>query len=905
VPERVLLIDGMYLVFSSYYAHAAMRTLENEPTGAVFGFVQRVESLLAELQPQRLAVAFDSKERNFRRELYPEYKAKRQQPPDELVRQLPAVREYLAGRGICALEKPGLEGDDIIALLARRYADAGSEVLIFSADKDLFQLVGGPVFVYHPKLKKKLGRDEVKKFFGVYPEQIVDFLSLAGDASDNIPGIPGVGEKTATRLLERFGSLEALLEGLGQVEGKLRERIAANAHLLERWRPLLDFARIPETALDLELPPFRPRCGGELAGLYRRLQFHSLLRKLDAGQGGAPPSGGEAAAEGPAVTLVLDRAGLKELAARARRAGRFAFDFETTALPFASAQVVGIGLALAEGAYYVPFLAAQAPRPLPTPADFRAEMAGVFADAGIGKTGHNLKFDTLHLRRQGLAVAGVEHDTMVMSYLLFPNRRSHQLKELSAEFLGARQATYEELTGKGKGQVPIAEVELEKVAAYCAADADASRRLAAALLPRLEQERLAPLYRSVEMPLLQVLADMEWLGVRVDRAFLQEADRLLRAGIDVAEREVRSLAGYDVNLNSPQQLAELLFDKMGLPQSKKTRKTRAHSTAIEVLNELKGYPVVERIIAHRPLKKLHATYVLGLLESLDGGDRVHTQFNQTVTATGRLSSSNPNLQNIPLGTFPVAGSPTGLNLRQAFIASPGRRLLSADYSQIELRVMAHFSEDENLLRAFAEGADIHQRTAELVFGADLFAGAPELRRRAKIINFSILYGSGAFSLAKELGVGFAEAREFIERYFETYRGVRRFMDRVVAEAEKNPEVRTLAGRVRPIPEMQSANRTVRENGKRMAVNTVIQGSAADIIKKAMIGIHGELAGMESRLLLQVHDELVFEFPAAEEKRLAALVRRGMENAVVLKTPLKVSLKTGSNWADLKPLAEAK
>ncbi len=897
MSDRVLLIDGMYLVFSSFYSHAAMRTLGNEPTGAVFGFISRVESLIQELRPGRLAVAFDSREKTFRRELYPEYKAKRQLPPEELVQQLPAVREYLEGRGIHALEKPGLEGDDIIALLAKRYAAAGSEVLIFSADKDLFQLVGGGVFVYHPKLKKKLGREEVKEFFGVFPEQIVDYLSLAGDASDNIPGIPGVGDKTATRLIEKFGNLDAMLHNLDQVDGKLRERIAANAHLFAKWRPLLDFARIPETGIDLEVPPFQPRCGEPLLGLYRRLQFHSLLKKLDAPPAGPAP--GEKGAT-PAPHLVEDRSGLKALAAQVRAAGSFAWDIETTALDFTAARIVGLGLALPGAAYYVPFLvpAAEAGRFRLTFDDFKEEMAGLFAAAAVKKTGHNLKFDMLHLRQHGLAVAGVEHDTMIMSYLLFPNRRAHPLKELSAEFLGERPTTYQELTGKGKGQAPLTEIAVEKVGAYCAADADGSARLAEKLLPLLKEKKLLRLYRDIEMPLAGVLLDMEWHGIRVDRAFLQDADQRLRAQIAGAEKEARELAGYDFNLNSPQQLAELLFEKMNLPLSKKTRKTRAQSTDIEVLNELKGYPVVEKIIAHRTFKKLHSTYVQGLLENLDGEDRVHTQFNQTVTATGRLSSSNPNLQNIPVGET------AGLNLRRAFVAAPGRRLLSADYSQIELRVMAHFSEDPNLLRAFAEGADIHQRTADLVFGADLFSQRSELRRRAKIINFSIIYGSGAYSLAKELGVSFAAAKEFIERYFETYSGVKRFMDRVIADAEKNPEVRTLAGRVRPIPEVQSSNRTVKENGNRMAVNTVIQGSAADIIKTAMIRIHEGLRSMKSRLVLQVHDELVFECPPGEEKRLAALVRDGMENAVKLKVPLTVSVKSGVNWADMDANREA-
>jgi len=888
MAERILLIDGMYLVFSSFYSHHAMRTLQNEPTGAVFGFISRLESLIQELHPDRLAVAFDSKEKNFRRELYPEYKAKRQLPPDELIQQLPAVHEYLAGRNIHSLMKPGLEGDDIIALLAKRFAAAGSDVVIFSADKDLFQLVGGHVTVYHPKLKKELGRAEVKELFGVFPEQVVDYLSLAGDSSDNIPGIPGVGDKTATKLIEKFGSLDALLHRLDEVDPRLREKIKANGHLLESWSRLLDLDRIPKTDIDLEVPRFAPRSDEPLLGLYRRLQFHSLLKKL----GAAPKP--EAEYGGGPLQLVETPAQLKELAAKTRSAGSFAMDIETTALEFFRAEIVGITLVVAGHGYYVPFLAppAEGGRFRLTFAGFKKEMAGIFADPRIRKSGHNLKFDLLHLCGHGMEVKGVEHDTMIMSYLLFPNRRSHQLKELSSEFLGVRQTTYEELVGKGKARVPLAAVEVAKVGSYCFADADCSRRLVEKLLPQLEEKRLLELYRDIEIPLARVLLDMEWHGILVDRAFLQEADVRLRDQIVAAEKEVRELAGYDFNLNSPQQLAELLFEKMNLPLSKKTRKTGAQSTDIEVLNELKGYPVVEKIIAHRTYKKLHSTYVQGLLENLDSQDRVHTQFNQTVTATGRLSSSNPNLQNIPVGEI------AGLNLRRAFVADPGCRLLSADYSQIELRVMAHFSGDANLLRAFAEGADIHQRTADLVFAADLFTKRQEQRRRAKIINFSIIYGTGPYSLAKELGVSYNEAKEFIARYFATYVGVKRFIDDVIARAEKDPEVRTFSGRVRPIPEIQSANRAVKENGNRMAINSIIQGSAADIIKIAMIRIHEHLRSMQSRLVLQVHDELVFEYPVAEEKRLAALVKKEMEHAVALKVPLQVSLKQGTNWADM-------
>ncbi len=519
MPESILLIDGMYLVFSSFYSHHAMRTIKGEPTGAVFGFVSRVESLVQELRPDRLVVAFDSKEKNFRRDLYPEYKAKRQLPPEELIQQLPAIREYLTCRGIHFLEKPGLEADDIIALLSRRFAAAGSEVLIFSADKDLFQLVGERVFIFHPKLKRKLDRAAVKEFFGVYPEQIADYLALAGDASDNIPGIPGIGDKTATKLIEKFGSLAAIRKDLDQVEGKFQEKIRANSHLFELWHQLLDFSRIPAVDLDLRVPLFVPRADACLADLYRRLQFSSLLKKIDV------PAPAEAAGAALSFTLVENRDQLRALAKEMRTAGSFAWDVETTAIEFFKAGLVGISFFVAGRGYYVPFLfpAAAAGRCLLTLAEFKSEMAEIFCDARIKKTGHNLKFDMLHLRREGMPVAGVEHDTMIMSYLLFPNRRAHQLKELSAECLQVRQATYEDLVGKGKNRVEIAAVDVEQVGSYCVADSRCSWQLVEKLLPLLRDKKLLGLYREIEMPLVEVLLEMEWHGIGIDRAFLKKA----------------------------------------------------------------------------------------------------------------------------------------------------------------------------------------------------------------------------------------------------------------------------------------------------------------------------------------------------------------------------------------------
>lgn len=889
MAERTLLVDGMYLAFSSFYANRTMRTIGGRPSGAVFGFVSRIEALIRELQPRRIAIAFDCREKTFRHQWFPEYKATRQEPPEDLLAQLGDIRTYVRGRGITLLEQPGFEADDLIALHSRAEVTAGREACIFSADKDLFQLIGPGIQVFHPKTKQLLDREGLKEFFGLYPEQIADFLSLTGDASDNIPGVPGIGEKTAVKLLEQFGTVDELLQRISQVEPRWREKLTTHRQSLELSRRLVDFSHIPPLPT-AELPLFSGKLGAEVITLYQELSFHSMLKNLPTE---APPPVSEAA-EG--VYRVVRRAAeLPALAEELRRAGGFAFDVETTDLDFTRARLVGVSVALPGHGYYLPFLHPAGEGGIDFRADdFRRELGPIFADPAVRKTGHNLKFDILHLRRHGIEVQGVYDDTMVMAYLLYPNRRSHGLKELSRELLQYTQVEYEALVGKGKSQRPLQEVELPLIARYCIDDARCSLQLAALLEPKLVERKLTELYRTVEMPLLPILTAMEEVGIAIDRPFLQRAARVLQQHILETEKEIYDMAGLVFNLNSSQQLGQLLFEKMNLPAAKKTRKTGAYSTDNEVLSELQGYPVVARIIAYRTYKKLLSTYVESLLETADADNRIHTSFNQTVTATGRLSSSNPNLQNIPVGEM------GGVTLRRAFVAGAGKRLLSADYSQIELRVMAHFAADERLLEAFRQGRDIHQHTADLVFGpATLPEQRRELRRRAKIINFSIIYGSGPFSLSKELGVSVGEAKKFIDMYFDTYRGVKAFMEQTIAAAVADPLVRTLTGRQRDIPEVQSANRTIRENGQRMAVNTIIQGSAADIIKIAMCRIQERLAGWKSRLLLQVHDELVFEYPPEEEPGLCRLVKEEMEHAVPLSVPLLVSLKLGENWAEMQ------
>lgn len=889
--DTILLIDGMYLVFSSFYSHRNMRTLAGEPTGAVFGFVTRVENLIKELQPGRIAVAFDTREKTFRHKKYPPYKAKREEPPEELIQQLPHIKQYLNSRGIDMLEQPGFEADDIIAKIAWQQGELGNEVVIFTSDKDLFQLVGRNITIYHPKLKQKLDGAGIEEFFGVKPVQIVDFLTLTGDSSDNIPGIPGIGEKTALKILHQFGSVDDLLKRLNEADPKIKKKVEENLSSLKLSRELVDLGFLKEKDMTFELSPFKDEFSSGLIDLYKALSFNTLLKKIPLPE---VPEAGESGAH-YATIRTLDQ--LETLVRRIKKERYFAFDLETTGVAFFKSEIVGLSIAFMEGGYYIPFLYpdTESSNIEITFSEFKKHFSGIFANGKIKKSGHNLKFDILHLKQAGIEVQGLADDSMVISYLLFPNRRSHRLKDLSKEFLDYQQTEYEDLAGRGKDQVTLDKVSVDRVGRYCIDDSFLSLKLVELLRKNIAERDQDELYRNVEMPLVEVLAAMEFGGVEIDGPYLEKAAKDLETRISQIAQEIYRMAGFTFNINSSQQLGELLFEKMNLPVKKRTRKTRSYSTDFEVLSELQSYPIVQEVISYRTFKKLHSTYLIGLLDHKDDDNRVHTSYNQAVTATGRLSSSNPNLQNIPVGET------GGVNVRKAFVAGKGHRLLSADYSQIELRVMAHYSGDEKLVEAFARDFDIHQHTADLVFSQMPLLGEPEKRRRAKIINFSILYGSGAYSLAKELGVGYAEAKRFIDRYFETYLGVKEFIDKTIEETEKSAEVHTILGRRRAIPEIQSSNRTVKENGNRMAINTIIQGSAADIIKIAMIRIQSKLDSLGSRLVLQVHDELVFEYPLEEESVLLQLVRNEMEKALPLKVPLKVTVKKGQNWGELSPL----
>jgi len=898
MSETVLLIDGMYLVFSSFYSNRNMRTLKGEPTGATYGFITRTENLIRDLNPHRIGVAFDVREKTFRHELFPGYKAKRLSPPEELIAQLPHIKEYLLARGIPAFELPGFEADDIIAGISRDEDARGNQVVIFTADKDLFQLVTAEnnITIYHPKLKEKLGADGIKEHYGVSPDRIVDYLSLTGDSSDNIPGVPGIGEKTAKKLIDQYGSLDDLVNHLDELPEKIRKKFEENTESLRISKQLIDLAGAPRLDVKINFDAFKNEITGPLLELYEKLSFSSLLKRLQSAGGDKIPEENAKTKLDIKYHMVKDLRQLKELKAKILKEKYFAYDLETTGLESFRSDVVGLSISFETEGYYLPFIYSKAvDKDIDfTFEDFKTEMKEVFESESIKKTGHNLKFDILHLKKYGIDVMGIGDDSMVMSYLIHPNRRAHSLKDLTYEILNYKQVEYDDLVGRGKKQAPLIAVDLERLSRYCIDDSYLSLRLVKRMDAEIDARELRHLYETIEMPLVKVLADMEYVGVKVDVDFLKQAAETFKKKIHEIEEDIYSTAGLRFNINSSQQLGELLFEKMNLPAKKRTRKTKSYSTDIEVLNELKSYPVVAKVIDYRSYKKLLSTYLEGLIETVDPGNRVHTSYNQTVTATGRLSSSDPNLQNIPVGET------GGINVRDAFVAEEGRLLLAADYSQIELRVMAHFSKDRNLIEAFENDFDIHRHTADTVFGKDLFASEKERRKRAKVINFSVLYGSGAFSLSKELGVGYKEAQEFIDMYFEKYTGVRAFIDEVISRAEVDSEVKTISGRRRGIPEILSSNRTVKENGKRMAVNTVIQGSAADIIKIAMIDIREKLENMKSRLIMQVHDELVFEYPPEEEKTLLHIVKTGMENAVKLIVPVKVDLKTGKTWGTMHP-----
>lgn len=887
--KKLFLVDGSSYIFRAFHAteRSRMTTSKGLPTNAAYVFTTMLQRLIKEQEPDYLVVVWDAPGKTFRDEKYPDYKANRKETPSDLLPQFEYIRELVNAFRVATLEKEGYEADDVIATIAEKLRPRDDlEIVIVSGDKDLGQVLAENVKLYDSMKERLTTAENVRGKYGFSPEELIDFFALTGDSVDNIRGVKGIGEKTAAELVREFHSLENLYQHLDRVRENLREKLQAHRADAFLSRELVELCR--EVPLKFQLEDFRVKEPDreKLVRLFRELEFNKLLSEYSAAS--AEVKRGD-------YKLVLDQAALDELASELANAGEFAFDLESTSLNPLQAEPVGFSFATSAGrAFYLPFghKLMLGEQQLLRQQVF-AKLKPILESEQAHKIGQNLKYDYMVLQSAGIELKGIKFDTMLASYLLNPRRKTHNLHDLALEHFGHKMLTFEDVTGKGKNQKLFSEVDLQSACQYSAEDADLAFRLYKKLAPLLEKSGLEKIYYEMELPLAFVLGRMELAGVKVDASKLRALSSELAEKEAALQKEIFELAKGEFNLDSPRQLAEVLFSRLNLPPSKKTK--TGYSTSFEVLQELAAkHPLPAKIIAYRTLSKLRNTYTDALIQLIEPRTgRLHTSYNQAVTATGRLSSSNPNLQNIPTRT------PEGKKIREAFIAEQGFKLLAADYSQIELRVLAHFSEEPALLEAFARGEDIHARTAIEVFGVKPDEVTPELRRRAKVINFGILYGMSDFGLAQELGIDQKEAKKYIDAYFQRYPRVSEFLDRILAEARKSLRISTLMGRHCHFPDINSQNQMVRKAAEREAVNAPMQGSAADIIKAAMLKIDRRMAEnkMKSRMIMQVHDELIFEAADDEVEELKKIAVQEMESAAKLKVPLKVDTGLGQNWAE--------
>jgi len=910
---HLVLIDGPNYVFRAFHAVRHLSNSKGEPTNAVFGYVQMLRSVLEKLQPTHVAVAFDPKGGNFRNELYADYKAHRPPMPEELAEQWPRVWDVTRAFNFPLICIDNYEADDVITTLARRAEHAGWQVTIVSSDKDLMQLVGGNIRMLDTMKGITYDPDGVREKWGVPPEQVHDLLSLTGDSSDNIPGVPGIGPKTAAELLATYGSLEEILKRAEEIkQPKRRQSLiehADAARLAYRLVQLCDTAPVSEGLDELAVQePDRKKLAALFADLeFRRLQdeFSRDSTSIPAHIAAHAPTHTPPPPSGPRTDhIVDDETKLAELIKRLTAAELIALDTETTSLSTHDADIVGLSFAVSAGeAWYIPVghraadLLAVTPKQLPRE-HVLATLKPLLEDASKAKCGHNLKYDAQVFRRAGIELAGIAYDSMLLAYCLYPAKYPPKLDNVAEDYLGHHCISYEEVAGKGAKQIGFADVPLEQAAPYACEDAEVAFRLSELLGGRLAAEHRLNRHDDIELPLAIVLADMEWQGTKIDKSILARLSTDFGQRIGELETKIHTSAGEQFNIQSPKQLGELLFERLQLPGGKKT-KSGQWATGQEVLENLAEEHEIPRLILEsRQLAKLKSTYT-DALQSLihPQTGRVHTSYNQAITSTGRLSSSDPNLQNIPIR------SDEGRQIRKAFIAEAGNMLIAADYSQIELRLMAHFSGDENLCAAFARGDDIHAATAAAVNQVELADVSGEMRRRAKIVNFGILYGMSAFGLAKQLGVERGEAQAFIEAYFARYPKVRAFMDDTLETARTQGYVATLLGHRVYVPEINAKNGMHRQYAERTAINAPLQGSAADIIKVAMIRLHRRLANEfpAAKMILQVHDELVVESPAGQMEQVTAVMREEMQSCVELAVPLLVDIGRGDNWFDAHQL----
>ncbi len=890
----LILVDGSSYLFRAFHALPPLTNSKGQPTGAVYGVINMLNKLVEEYKPEHIAVVFDAKGKTFRNDMYKDYKANRPPMPDELRSQIAPLHELVEALGFPMIVVPDVEADDVIGTYAKQAAEQGVDTLISTGDKDLAQLVNPHVTLINTMTNLVMDEAGVMKKFDVPPSAIIDYLALMGDTSDNIPGVPKVGPKTAAKWLKQYETLDNLVAHADEIKGKVGESLRDNLEQLPLSRELTTIKCDVELDHSISDLAMRPPQLDKLKQIYSEMEFKTWLSNLSAEAGDESE---DAVITKPSETkydTVLDKKSFERWLKKLTKAGQFAFDTETTSLDYMLARVVGVSFAVQAGeAAYVPFAHdyMDAPAQL-SEQDVLGALKPLLEDEKVQKIGQNLKYDAHVLANHDIQLNGIAQDSMLESYVLDSTKR-HNMDDMALRLLGHSSIHFEDIAGKGAKQLTFNQIDLDKAGPYAAEDADITLQIHQVLQQQLAKEpTLKKVYEEIELPLLKVLLGIERTGVKIDIAMLQQQSLQLAERMKELEQQAYDEAGETFNLASPKQLSVILFEKLEIPSKKKT-KTGQYSTAEEVLQELAAdYELPRILLEHRSVSKLKSTYTDKLpLQVNEKTGRVHTSYNQTVAATGRLSSTDPNLQNIPIR------SEEGRRIRQAFIAPDGYKMLAADYSQVELRIMAHLSEDESLLRAFADGIDVHRATAAEVFGVDLDDVQPEQRRAAKAINFGLIYGMSAFGLAKQLNIGRYEAQDYIDTYFARYPGVKVYMDETRERAHDKGYVETVYGRRLYLPEINSRNGQRRQYAERTAINAPMQGTAADIIKRAMISVDRALANskVDARVVMQVHDELVVEVLEKDLEAVADLLRTEMEQAATLKVPLIVDIGIGNNW----------
>ena len=885
MPEipRLFLIDGSSYIFRAFHAISRMSTSKGLPTNAIFVFTSMLVKVLREVKPKYVAVILDAKGPTFRDEIYPDYKANRPGMPESLSPQIPYIKRIIEAHNIPVIEKEGYEADDVMGTIAKEVAKKGVDVVMVTGDKDLLQLVDEHIYTLDTMRDRSFGAREVIERYGVKPGQMADVMGLAGDSIDNIPGVPGIGEKTAVALIKQYDTLENLLANREKLpRKKLIEALTRYEEQATLSKRLATIATDVPLEYNLEDFTLSEPDVEVLKEIFRELEFSKFLKEM---------TSETLSMEG--YHIVTDQDQLSNLIGGLKGCQGFAFDFETTSRDPMLAELVGLSFSFnPHEAYYIPL--GHRYRGVPKQLDKESvlsELKPLFQDEKVKKHGQNIKYEYVLLKRSGIELRGIEGDTMVASYLLNPTKHNHNLEEIAREYLDHRMISYKDVVGSGKGALTFDQVDLNTAKNYSCEDSDVTFLVSHILLPKLADEGLNDLFNEVEIPLIEVLASMEMNGVKIDRSLLDGMSREFEGQLASIVDRIYLLAEEQFNINSSQQLSKILFEKLKLPKVKRTK--TGTSTDTEVLTKLaQQHDLPLEVLAYRSLSKLKSTYIDALPKLINPRTgRVHTSYNQTVTATGRLSSSDPNLQNIPIR------SEEGRRIRQAFIPEESWLMVSADYSQIELRILAHLTRDNMLCEAFHRDEDIHTHTASNIFGIPLEDVTPEMRRQAKVINFGIIYGMSAFGLGKELDVEPKVASAYIEGYFQRYQGVKEYIDFSLGAARETEYVTTLFGRRRYLPEINSSNQMARNAAERTAINTPIQGTAADLIKVAMIHIHKRLKdlNLSTKMIMQVHDELVFECPEGELERASGIIQEGMEGVMECSVPLKVSIAHGRNW----------